>query len=68
MPSLKALKILSTLHILPLAALPFAMQPGPAMWALIAGFAGSWFWLVACVFVWPLSLAYTLLVNRGHEA
>ena len=44
-PSLKALKIVSTLHILPLAALPFAMQPEPAMWALIAAFAGSWFWL-----------------------
>ncbi len=44
-PSLKVLKLVSTLHILPLAALPFAMQPGPAMWALIAAFAGSWFWL-----------------------
>lgn len=44
-PSLKALKIISTLHILPLAALPFAMQPAPVMWALIAAFAGSWFWL-----------------------
>ncbi|MDO9451616.1 MAG: hypothetical protein Q7J29_02020 [Stagnimonas sp.] len=44
-PSLKVLKFVSTLHILPLAALPFAMQPGPVMWALIAAFAGSWFWL-----------------------
>jgi toxin CptA len=44
-PSLKALKLISTLHVLPLAALPFAMQPGPALWALIAAFAGSWFWL-----------------------
>lgn len=44
-PSLKLLKIISTLHMLPLAVLPFAMQPGPAMWALIAAFAGSWFWL-----------------------
>ena len=44
-PSLKVLKLVSTLHILPLAALPFAMQPGPVMWALIAAFAGSWFWL-----------------------
>ena len=45
LPSVKMLKIISTLHILPLAALPFAMQPGPAMWALIAAFAASWFWL-----------------------
>ena len=44
-PSLKALKIISTLHIVPLAALPFAMEPGPVMWALIAAFGGSWFWL-----------------------
>lgn len=44
-PSLKLLKVVSTLHILPLAVLPFAMQPGPAMWLLIAAFAGSWFWL-----------------------
>lgn len=44
-PSLQLLKIVSTLHMLPLAVLPFAMQPGPVMWALIAAFAGSWFWL-----------------------
>ncbi|MDP3856326.1 MAG: hypothetical protein Q8Q73_01045 [Stagnimonas sp.] len=44
-PSLRLLKWVSTLHILPLATLPFAMQPGPAMWALIAGFGGSWLWL-----------------------
>lgn len=44
-PSVKALKIVSTLHLLPLALLPFAMAPGPAMWALIAAFGASWFWL-----------------------
>ncbi len=44
-PSVKALKVVSTLHLLPLAALPFAMQPGAAMWGLIALFAASWFWL-----------------------
>ena len=44
-PSVSLLKIGSTLHILPLAALPFAMQPGPVMVALITAFAGSWFWL-----------------------
>lgn len=44
-PSVKALKVVSTLHLLPLALLPFAMAPGPAMWALIAAFGASWFWL-----------------------
>lgn len=44
-PSIRLLKWVSTLHIVPLAALPFAMQPGPAMWALIAAFGGSWLWL-----------------------
>ncbi len=44
-PSLKLLKVVSTLHIVPLALLPFAMQPGPLMWALIVAFAASWFWL-----------------------
>lgn len=44
-PSVRLLKWVSTLHIVPLATLPFAMQPGPAMWALIAAFGGSWFWL-----------------------
>lgn len=44
-PSVRLLKWVSTLHVLPLAALPFAMQPGPAMWVLIAAFGGSWLWL-----------------------
>lgn len=44
-PSVRLLKWVSTLHMLPLAALPFAMQPGPAMWALIAAFGASWLWL-----------------------
>lgn len=44
-PSLGLLKWISTLHVLPLACLPFAMQAGPAMWALIAAFGTSWLWL-----------------------
>jgi toxin CptA len=44
-PSVRLLKLVSTLHIVPLALLPFAMQPGPAMWGLIAAFALSWFGL-----------------------
>lgn len=26
--------------------------------------SGSWFWFLACLFVWPLTFIYTLLVNR----
>lgn len=26
--------------------------------------AGSWLWLLACLFVWPVTFVYTLLVNR----
>jgi len=42
-PSLKLLKWLSTLHVLPLALIPFAMQPGLPMALLIAALALSWF-------------------------
>lgn len=44
-PSVKLLKLVSTLHLLSLAALPFAMAPGPALWALIVAFGASWLWL-----------------------
>ncbi|MGH8025702.1 MAG: hypothetical protein ACREO0_03145 [Pseudoxanthomonas sp.] len=27
---------------------------------------GSWFWFLACLFVWPLTFVYTLLVNRTN--
>ncbi len=27
---------------------------------------GSWFWLLACLFLWPLAYVYTLLVNRNN--
>lgn len=42
-PSLKLLKWLSTLHVLPLALIPLAMQPGLPMALLIAALALSWF-------------------------
>lgn len=29
--------------------------------------AGRWFWFVVCLFVWPVSYAYTLLVNRNDS-
>jgi small neutral amino acid transporter SnatA (MarC family) len=28
---------------------------------------GSWRWFVSCLFIWPLSFVYTLLVNTGDE-
>ncbi len=43
LPSVRLLKIASTLHIVPLALLPFAMQPGLPMGVLAAAFAASWF-------------------------
>ena len=30
--------------------------------------AGSWLWLLTCIFVWPLSFFYTLAINRGNDA
>ena len=27
---------------------------------------GSWFWSLACLFLWPLAYVYTLLVNRDN--
>lgn len=29
-----------------------------------AYFAGSWFWLLICLFFWPATFVYTLAVNR----
>lgn len=44
-PSLRALKLLFALHLVPVAILPFAMQPGQPMIVLAAAFALSWLWL-----------------------
>jgi toxin CptA len=44
-PSLRLLKWLSTLHVLPLALIPFAMSPGLPMALLIGALALSWFTL-----------------------
>lgn len=41
-PSVRLLKIGSTLHVVPLALLPFAMQPGWPMLLLVAAIGGSW--------------------------
>ena len=29
--------------------------------------AGSWFWFLACLFIWPVTFVYALLVNRTNE-
>jgi toxin CptA len=42
-PSLRAFKLLFWLHVIPIALLPIAMQPGSMMWLLLALFAASWF-------------------------
>jgi len=44
-PSLRALKLLFALHLVPVGLLPFAMQPGQPMIVLAAAFAVSWLWL-----------------------
>lgn len=41
-PSAQAHRLLFWLHILPLALLPFSMEPGPIMLALACVIAGSW--------------------------
>jgi uncharacterized membrane protein YphA (DoxX/SURF4 family) len=49
-------------------AVPFAALANIIVAAIRANRAGSWPWLLACIFLWPVSLVYTLFVNRGHEA
>jgi toxin CptA len=44
-PSRRALRWLYVIHIVPLAFIPFAMQPGPLMLVIAAAFGGSWFYL-----------------------
>ena len=41
-PSIALMRVVSTLHVLALALLPFAMQPGLSMAALATGIAASW--------------------------
>ncbi len=49
-------------------AVSIAMIANIIIAAVRANRAGSWLWLLASIFLWPVSLVYTLLVNRGHEA
>ena len=30
--------------------------------------AGSWAWLIGCLFIWPLAFVYTLFFNTGRKA
>lgn len=42
-PSQRALRWLYAIHLIPLACIPFAMQPGPPMMFVAAAFGISWF-------------------------
>jgi toxin CptA len=44
-PSMRALQALFWLHLGLIALLPFALQPGPVLWVLLALFGASWFGL-----------------------
>lgn len=41
-PSVRALQWLFWLHVVPIALLPFALQPGPILWVMLGLFALSW--------------------------
>lgn len=44
-PSMRALKLLFFLHVIPVALLPFAIEPGTPLVLLVAAIGLSWFWL-----------------------
>lgn len=29
---------------------------------------GSWFWFFGCLFLWPVTFLYALVINRGTES
>lgn len=41
-PSMRAFTLLFGVHVVAIALVPFAMQPGPVMWALLVLFCMSW--------------------------
>src|SRR3546814_14809303 len=41
-------------------AVPLSVFATMVIAAIRAGRAGSWLWLISCIFVWPLSLVYPL--------
>ena len=44
-PSMRALQWLFALHVVPVALLPFAMNPGAPLMLLVGAFGLSWLWL-----------------------
>ena len=49
-------------------AVPISVFATIAIGVTRASRAGSWLWLLTCIFVWPLSFFYTLAINRGGDA
>lgn len=78
-PSLRVLKLLFVLHLVPVGILPFAMQPGQPMILLAAAFAVSWLWLrrhpvfgygqrALVRLTWPAEGGWTLREQSGLSA
>ena len=44
-PSMRGLQWTFILHIVPVALLPFALEPGPVLGVTVGAFAVSWLWL-----------------------
>ena len=44
-PSMRGLQWVFVLHIVPVALLPFALEPGPVLGVAVGAFALSWLWL-----------------------
>ncbi len=44
-PSMRGLQWVFALHVIPVALLPFAMSPGPALAVAVGAFGVSWLWL-----------------------
>jgi hypothetical protein len=78
-PSRRALRWLYAVHFLPLACVPFAMQPGPPMIAIAAALGVSWFRLrrhrafgygprALVRLLWQPGSGWRIWQNNGAEA
>ncbi|UNK50649.1 hypothetical protein MNR01_06490 [Lysobacter sp. S4-A87] len=47
-------------------AVPLSVFGAMAVAMRRAYLAGSWFWLLACFFAWPVTFVYALMVNRTN--
>ncbi len=47
-------------------AVPLSVFAAMAVALRRAYLAGSWFWFLVCLFAWPMTFVYTLLVNRAN--